>query len=169
MHNFWLVMGGKPDGFHGYTDSDWASQVHHHLISAYVFRIGTGAITWSSKKQSLVALSCMKVEYIAQTHAAKEAIWFHMYWCAITTDRLDLPTKLNSDNQGAIALAKSTSYHAWTKHINIQYHFIWDTVEQQEISLTYCPTEDMVANILTKPLPCQQFKKLYGFLGLRAA
>jgi hypothetical protein len=43
--DFWLVMGGKPDGFHGYTDSDWASQLHRHSISAYVFRIGTGAVT----------------------------------------------------------------------------------------------------------------------------
>jgi hypothetical protein len=134
--DFWLVMGGKPDGFHGYTDSDWASQLHRHSISAYVFHIGTGAVTWSSKKQSLIALSSMEAEYIAQTHAAKEAIWFHVYWRAITTDRLDLPTKFNSDNQGAIALAKSASYHARTKHIDIRYHFIRDTVERQEISLT---------------------------------
>jgi hypothetical protein len=124
MCNFWLVMGGNPDGFHGFTDSDWASQPHHHSISAYVFHVGTGAITWSSKKQSIIALSSTEAKYIAQTHAVKEAIWLRMYWREVTGEPYIPPSGLFSDNQGAIALVKSASYHARTKHIDIRYHLI---------------------------------------------
>jgi hypothetical protein len=62
--NFWLVKGGEPDGLNGSTDSDWASQPHRHSISGYVFRMGSGTVTWSSKKQSLIALSSTEAEYI---------------------------------------------------------------------------------------------------------
>src|ERR1700683_431275 len=161
-------MGGPPNGFEGFTDSDWASQPHQHSVSGYIFQVGAGAVTWSSK-QSLIALSSTEAEYIAQTHAMKEAIWLRSYWSAITSAKLTSPSKLLSDNQGAIALAKSTAYHAHTKHINIRYHFIRDTVERQAISLMYCPTEDMVADILTKAIPRQQFDKLHKLMGVCAA
>ena len=71
-----LTYGGDKRGLVGYVDADGASQEHRCAISGYVFMIDGGAISWSSKKQELVTLSTMEAEYIAQTHAAKEAIWF---------------------------------------------------------------------------------------------
>ena len=79
------------------------------------------------------------------------------------------PTTLHSDNQGAIALARTGAYHARTKHIDVRYHFIRETVAQGDITLRYCPTEDMVADIFTKALPHRQFEKLRALLGLRNA
>src|SRR5882672_1777439 len=84
----WLVMGGSSNGFEGFTDSDWGSQAHRHSISGYIFRVGSGAVTWSSKKQSLIALSSTEAEYIAQTHATREAIWLRAYWSEITGAKL---------------------------------------------------------------------------------
>ena len=63
----------------GFLDADGASQHHHHSISGYVFTIDGGAVSWSSKKQSIVALSTTKAEYIAAMHAAKEALWIQMF------------------------------------------------------------------------------------------
>ena len=62
---------------------------------------------------------------------------------------MDDPITLYSDSQSAIALTKDGSYHAQTKHIDIQYHFIWFIVQNGSINLIYCPTEEMTADILS--------------------
>jgi len=74
--NHWLTFEGTSKMLvEGYCDADWASQKHRHSISGYSFHFGCGAISWSSKKQHIVALSSTEAEYIAQTHTAKEALW----------------------------------------------------------------------------------------------
>ena len=60
----------------GFTDANWANDTDdRHSICGYVFTLNGGAISWSSKKQSVVALSSTEAEYIGITHAAKEATW----------------------------------------------------------------------------------------------
>ena len=54
--------------------------------------------------------------------------------------------------QECIAFAKNPTHHASTKHIDLQHHFISEHLENQEICLKYCPTKDMIADMLTKPL-----------------
>jgi len=69
---------GTPGGntILGYVDADWGSDVNDRKSTlGYAFTLSGGAISWSSKKQSTVALSSTKAEYIASAHAAKEAIW----------------------------------------------------------------------------------------------
>ena len=73
---------------------------------------------------------------------------------------------LFSDNQSAIALAKEHQYHARTKHIDIRFHFIRWIIEEGRLRLIYCPTEDMVANALTKALPSAKVKHFAMELGL---
>src|SRR5882762_6286927 len=72
--DYWLTFGKGANQPEGYSDADWASQMHRHCISGYTFCMGDGAVTWSSKKQAIVALSSTEAEYVAQTHAAKELI-----------------------------------------------------------------------------------------------
>ena len=72
------------------------------------------------------------------------------------------PTKttvLREDNQGAIAIARNPVSHSCTKHIDIKYHYICEAIQSEDIDLEYCPTEMMVADILTKPLPRERFEK----------
>lgn len=64
------------------------------------------------------------------------------------------------DNQGAIAIANNPEYHAGTKHIDIQYHFVRNCVEDRSTRLKYCPTAEMVANGLTKGLRPERHRKL---------
>lgn len=73
----WLTFGGanSQEEIHGHCDADWASQPDRHSISGYVFSMGSGAVTWSSKHQPVIALSSTEAEYVAQTHAAQEAVW----------------------------------------------------------------------------------------------
>ena len=63
----------------GFCDADWASQEHHHSISGYVFIVDGGAVSWSSKKQSLVTLSTTEAKYISLMHAAKETLWIRAF------------------------------------------------------------------------------------------
>ena len=70
-----LTYRGDKRGLVGYVDVDGASQKHMRAISGYVFMVDGGAVSWSLKKQELVTLSTVEAEYVAQTHAAREAIW----------------------------------------------------------------------------------------------
>jgi len=126
------------------------------------------AISWSAKKQPIIALSITKVEYLATTHAAKEAAWIHEFLNKIDQP-LTNPITLLCDNQSAIMLAKDSQYHACTKHISTEYHFICEMVEDCIIALVYCPTTTMVADTLTKPLPPMKFESLTHKLGLHLA
>ena len=78
-------------------------------------------------------------------------MWFHTFMGQITM-LLTTVTTICCDNQPAIALSKDEQYHTWTKHINIIFHFICKAVEDSTISLTYCPTQIMTVDLLTKPL-----------------
>jgi hypothetical protein len=167
--DLWLRLGGKGNRRPVvYTDADWASQSDRHSVSGYALVIGTGAATWSSKKQSIVALSSTESEYIGQTHVLKEVIWMRQFLGELTTE-FTQPTVLLSDNQGAIALAKNNKFHARSKHIDIRYHFIHEAVENRQVELTYVPTAENIADIFTKPLAVQKFNYFREKLGLVSA
>jgi hypothetical protein len=164
--DLWLTFGGQKETIvEGFCDADWASQKHRHSISGFSFHYGVGAVAWSSKKQSIVSLSSTEAEYVAQTHAAKEAIWLRSFVSEIRGEK-ENPLTVHCDNQGAIALAKDNKYHSRTKHIDLRYHFIREAVEDGKINMKYVPTADNIADIFTKPLPKPTFKKHVELLGL---
>jgi hypothetical protein len=166
--HYWLTFGGKRQlGLRGYCDSDWASQPHRHSISGYSFHIGKGAVTWSSKKQHIVALSSTEAEYVAQNHAAREALWLRNFINEVTNQATG-PVTIFSDNQGAIALAKDNKFHARTKHIDIRYHFIREAVQDKKLCMQFIPGTENPADIFTKALPKAIFVKFVEKLGLGA-
>jgi len=75
-------------------------------------------------------------------------------------------TTIMCDNQGCIALARNPTHHSRTKHIDIQHHFIREKLESGEIGLKYCPTQNMVANVLTKALAKERHQNLTRSIGL---
>ena len=79
---------------------------------------------------------------------------------------LEFPIKIYSDNQSAIAIAYGNQQHARTKHFDIRLYFIRDIIENNEISIKYFPTDQMVADIFTKGLPSPRTKILSQKLGI---
>jgi hypothetical protein len=149
----------------GYADADGMTTEGRHAVSGYVFCIDGGAISWSSKRQELVMLSTNEAEYVALTHAAKEAIWLSMLRAEIFgLDRRAVPLKC--DNNGAIALARDDRYHARTKHIDIRYHFIRERIESGDILLDYIHTSENAADMFTKGLHSATFNTLVKTIGL---
>ena len=108
----------------------------------------------------------MESEYRALAEGMKEAIWLG-YLLKDLEFRELAPKTINCDNQGAIQLANNPTHHARMKHLNIQLHFIWNHIEQGTMSLTYCPTEDMNADIMTKAVARDRHAKLMGLMGLK--
>jgi hypothetical protein len=163
-------LGIRFDGASGlrleaYSDSDWGASEDRRSISEYIFILAGGAISWQSKKQSTVASSSTEGEYMALLQAVKEIIWIQRFLSDIgrEAENQDL---IKEDNQGAIALAHNPQYHARTKHIDIQYHFVRECVENGKVRLEYCPTMDMVADGLTKALGRDRHHDLAAKMGL---
>ena len=108
-----------------------------------------------SKRQSVVALSTTEAEYIAATHASKEAIWLQRLCSSMAL--VQQAIRIDCDSQSAIFLAKNPAYHSKTKHIDVQYHFVRDMVEAKRVLLVKVNTLNNVANALTKSLNAQNF------------
>ena len=112
----------------GFTDSDWASSLDdRRSTSGYVFGLGSGAITWNSKKQATAALSTAEAEYVAATTAACQCIWLRRMLCNLH-QKQGKGTELYCDNKSTIAMLKNPAFHGRTKHIELRFHFIRELV-----------------------------------------
>jgi hypothetical protein len=141
----------------GYTDADYASAQDRVSISAYTFTFNGASIAWSSKRQRTIATSTVEAEYIALCAGAKQAVWLRGLFIELGQDKFlskapGKPVLLYGDNQGALALVENPENHARTKHIDVQYHYIRYLVGNKSITTAYCPTDQMAADVLTKPL-----------------
>ena len=154
------------NGLIGYSDADWGGDINDRKsTSGYIFKLNGGAVSWRSKKQSCIALSTAEAEYIALSAAAQESLWLNQLVSELTNSENQKITILE-DNQSAIAMTRNPQFHGRSKHIDIKYHFVRDHVNSGNIELKYCPSGDMVADILTKGLSGQNFCKLRGNSGL---
>ena len=149
----------------GYTDSDWASNMEdRRSTSGYCFSLVEDGplISWKSRKQQIVALSTCEAEYIALTAAVQEVMYLsHLVKSiGVTYDQLPI---IYEDNQGTIALANNPTKHQRSKHIDVRYHFIRSEVNKG-FDLKYCPTKEMLADIMTKPATKQQLNKFKTLL-----
>jgi len=160
----------------GYTDSDWAGDpIDRHSTAAFVFLCSETAVSWKSKKQSLIALSTTEAEYVAASEASKEAVWLrrilseiHRIFISDEGSSSATPSiTLYIDNQAAIKLIKNPRFHERTKHIEITRHYIRETYENGEISLQHTPTTENIADAITKPLSSATFWLHLQWMGLK--
>jgi hypothetical protein len=161
-----LTFGGKRSDMAGFTDADGSMHEERRAISGYAFLVDGGAVSWSSKKQEVVALSTTEAEYVAVSHAAKEALWLRSLLGEVF-GRLAEPTPSTSIICLPLRLLRTTNTMHVPSTIDIQFHFIRWVISEGRLKLIYCPTDDMVADTLTKALPSPKVKHFAQELGLR--
>ena len=128
-------------------------------------KMGTGAISWCSKLQSIVTLSTTEAEYVAAVSAGQEVIWLRSFLSELGYN-MTAPSVLNVDNQSAIAVAKNPEHHGRMKHLDLRFFWLRDQVETKAIGLKYLPTAEMPADVLTKPLDRLRVQGCRGMMGL---
>ena len=160
-----ITYGTSPEVLTGYTDADYSTcRDTRKSRSGFVFILFGGAVSWSSKLQSVVALSTAESEYIAAAGAAREGTWLRRV-AAEMDILLEGPLVLHGDNQAAHHLAKNKADKQRTKHIDVAYHFIRQQVDRQVLQFKFVSTDYNAADIFTKALPevkVLKFSKLMG-------
>ncbi|MCO5573107.1 hypothetical protein L7F22_026872 [Adiantum nelumboides] len=142
----------------GFTDADWAGSVCDRLsTNGFMFSLGSAAITWSSKKQPIVALSSTEAEYRGAAVAACEVAWLELLVGELWI-QVQRPIVFHCDNLSSIELARNPVFHARTKHIEVHYHFIRERVLDGSIDLTFVRTDEQVADIFTKAIGAKNLR-----------
>lgn len=149
-----------------YSDSDWASSLEdRRSTTGYCFSLSKGGplISWKSRRQPTVALSTCEAEYIGLAATTQESLYLTQLLNNMGIGSYEC-TKMYGDNQGAIALSKNPVNRQRSKHIDIRHHFLRDVLLDGKIDIVYCPTENMVADIFTKPATKVKMNKFQRFL-----
>ncbi|KAH9084296.1 hypothetical protein LEN26_020917 [Aphanomyces euteiches] len=150
-----------------YSDADFANdKLDSKSITGSIIIMAEGAITYMSRKQSLVGQSTTEVEFIAAAESAKNLIWLHELLQEMKV-KISLPIDMFVDNQSAIQVAKATATHSRTKHIRLRFHFLRDLVDENMVNLQYIGSKDQIADIFTKVQTHQAFEKHRLRLGMR--
>ena len=127
--------------------------------SGYVAMMAGASVESKSKKQSLNTKSSTESEMVALSDMSSLAIWWRDF---ILCQEYDIGAiEIEQDNTSCIRLAEAgRSFNPLSRHIHLRYFFIKDRIEKGEIKLTYVKTEDMISDILTKPLQGERFRFL---------
>ena len=129
-----------------------------------MFNLFAGAVSWMSKKQSVVALSTIEAKYMAATHANKEAVWLQIFFSSMGL--VQGAIRIDCDNQSEIFLAKNLAYHSKRKHIDVQYHFVRDMIEDKKVLLEKVDTLKNTADALTKSVSSEKFSWCREIMGV---
>lgn len=100
------------------------------------------------------------MDYVASIAASCQAVWMRKMFAKLM-HKQDEATKIYCDNNSVIALSKNHIFHKRSKHIDTSYHFIRELVNNKEICLEFCRSEDQFADIFTKPLARDTFEYLF--------
>ena len=149
-----------------FADADWGNGLDRKSQSGYMCYLNTDSspISWSSRKQNLVATSTCNAEYVAISEGLCETIWCQKVLKFINLRHvISHPAQFYCDNTGAIALAENPCHHRRSKHIDIKYHHVRDHLLQGTIKLDHVSSKDNCADGFTKALALPLFRKFKSY------
>jgi hypothetical protein len=146
-----------------YVDASFAVHSDFKSRTGGVLSLGKGAIWFTSSKQKLVSKSSTEAELIGLSDVLSQVIWTRDF---LISQGYDMgPAKIFQDNMSTMALAiKGTSTAQRTRHIAIRFFFVKDRIDAGEVVIEHLATEEMIADIMTKPLQGDLFRKLRRLL-----
>jgi len=159
--------GGNRDQIQVYCDADLANCPDtRRSVTGHVTILANGPIGWKSKLQKgAPATSSVVAEYQALYDATRSSLWFRQLLKEIGFET-EGPVVIYEDNQGCLSMAKNHRTDSLTKHIDVKYHFTRDSIDAKNVRIEYCPTEQMVADFLTKPINAHKFLWCRSQLGI---
>ncbi len=165
--NYGLVLGGENSSNEiiGMADASWGNSEDRKSIGGYALFFRNSLIGWKSKKQATVALSTTESELIATSSLLQEYLWTKQFLKELGLD-LGVGTIYN-DNNGCVMLIESPRKDSRTKHSDIKLKFLHDNIQKENCVIKYISTEEMVADIFTKPLSRMKFNKFRSQLRVR--
>jgi hypothetical protein len=137
-----------------FADADWANDNNTRKSrSGYLFTLGRVPISYKSKQHTCVAQSTCEAMYYSAAYTTKEELLLRQLMGEFFNSPITETTTIWEDNHSAIAYSQNALVSEKTKHIGMKRHFLKDHVEQGSIKLRYLPIDQMVVDMLTKPLP----------------
>ncbi|GKC85925.1 putative ribonuclease H-like domain-containing protein [Tanacetum coccineum] len=154
-----------PFDLEAFSDSDYAgASLDKKSTTGGCQFLSKWLISWQCKKQTIVANSITKAEYLAAANCCGQVLW-------IQNQMLDygfnfMNTKIYIDNESTICIVKNLLFHSKTKHIEIRHHFIRDSYEKKLIQVIKIYTDQNIADLLTKAFDVSMFNFLITSIGL---
>ncbi|CAL9013560.1 unnamed protein product [Prunus brigantina] len=135
-----------------YSDADWAGDLNtRRSTTGFVIFLGNNPISWQSKKQGSVSRSSTEAEYRALANTAADLAWIRQVLLDLKVCLPEPPT-ISCDNLSALALSSNPIYHSRIKHLDIDFHFVRERVQRNDLTVQYIPTEEQLADVFTKGL-----------------
>ena len=137
-------------------------------MSGFVFKFAAGAVCWRSKKQDFTAQSTLEAEFVSMSFSIREAIWLRRIMFDVDTkNNCHEPTVIFGDNEGALELAYNDKVNERSRHIEFKYFFSREKVKDGTVVFSYIPSDENIADIMTKIITPAVHKRLVVKMGIR--
>ncbi|GAB2277530.1 hypothetical protein Dimus_039233 [Dionaea muscipula] len=135
---------------YAFSDADWVGcPITRRSTTGYCTFLESNIVSWCAKKQPTVSRSSSEAEYRAMAHAAAELTWLTFLLRALCIP-LPSPALLFCDNMSSLSMTVNPVFHARSKHIELDYHFVRERVALGLLITRYVPTHGQLADIFTK-------------------